>query len=334
MIDLFSTKDSGYVADTVPEVELKALAKQTKLTIYHAGISAEMGNQYDQPPIIEEDNDTVENASKDTSGKDRAFKNRINTLDGIRSACTEGLVQIQHIDSAQQTVDQHTKLLGPMDHWRNIGTTMGESEQLAAYRQRVFDRYAKKRSPAHEVNVAREADSTWGSGKRPWEAEDASTEDTALYQLEERSDGDITLSLYESEAEEMEEHDQRIEAARNNMKANALPAGFTVSTWIRDQLRQESRSMAGVSESRAAQVRDAISKGATQPPREIQDSEVERRAKNRQAVTELLNELEEQDDGSPRRRRRAEAPLSPVMCRHDTFGERGSTRRPRIGKRR
>ena len=333
MIDLFSTKDSGYIADTVPEVELKALAKQTKLTIYHAGISAEMGNEYEQPPIIEEDNDTVENASRDTSGKDRAFKNRINTLDSIRSACTEELVQIQHVDSAQQTVDSHTKLLGPMDHWRNIGATMGESPQLAEYRKRVFDRYAKKRPPNHEVKVVREAESTWGEGQRPWESEELRAEDI-IYQREEREDQDITLSLYAADAEEMEAHDQRLEAARTNMAVNALPQGLTVSRWIREQSCTDDRSRGGVPESRAARVRAAIARGAKEPPPEESDSELTRREKNRTAAEELMQEMAQPAECSPQRRRREEVPLSPLMSSHATFGERGSTKKNRQQKRR
>jgi hypothetical protein len=53
----------------------------------------------------------------------KAFKHRINTLAAVRSACTEKLIEIVHVDSGNQTVDFGTKLLGPtrppccgMDH--------------------------------------------------------------------------------------------------------------------------------------------------------------------------------------------------------------------------
>jgi hypothetical protein len=293
-----------------------------------------MGNEYDQPPIVEEDNDTVENASRDTSGKDRAFKNRINTLDSVRSACTEELVQIHHIDSAQQTVDQHTKLQGPMDHWRHIASTMGESPQLSAYRQRVFDRYAKRRPPTHEVNVAHEADSTWGEGSRPWEEADVRPED-AIHELEERGDHYSTLTSCASDVEEMEAHEQRVVTARRNATLNALPPGPSISTWIKEQLHHKPvADRCGVSTSRAVHALESLAQGDTPSTDAKRDDEETRQKKNRQAAQALFHELAEPADSSPQRRRSDEDPLSPVMQTHETFSERGTLRTTRKQKRR
>jgi hypothetical protein len=51
----------------VPDAELKS-SSADKRQIYHTGISRDLGNHYEQPPIIE-DNDTVEQATKLTSGR-------------------------------------------------------------------------------------------------------------------------------------------------------------------------------------------------------------------------------------------------------------------------
>jgi hypothetical protein len=42
----------------VPDAELKSSSADKETD--HTGISRDLGNHYEQPPIIEEDNDTVE----------------------------------------------------------------------------------------------------------------------------------------------------------------------------------------------------------------------------------------------------------------------------------
>jgi hypothetical protein len=221
MIDFYSTKDKGHIADTVPDAELKSIAVQTKRQIYHTGISRDLGNHYEQPPILEEDNDTVEQATKLTSGKDKAFKHRINTLAAVRSACTEKLIEIVHVDSGNQTVDFGTKLLGPLDHWRAVGWIMGISAEYLSLFARAEKKFGKGRG--RKVGAAAAATATaaaagmdvetsgsegesdteaagaydtseaWGTGVKPWDKEHGAEESekhrqAASYKMEERHD--------------------------------------------------------------------------------------------------------------------------------------------------
>jgi hypothetical protein len=257
-------------------------------------------------------------------------------------------------------VDNATKILGPLEHWRKMGWTMGLSEVYLDLLERAERKFGKRKRRTDAAGGCGEQDvsegesdmeadeeydtaEAWGSGEKPWEGEWPAEEteeerkehmQANHYKLEERHDAIVRSCERKERVAESSEGSSAEAGARltdggraaltaRNSEANANQQGHQVHAWLRERIAQ-----GAIPESETKRYRDTVLGGAP-----VEES---REQKNVRAADAMMSawRQEAETDGSPQRKRGREQPLSPVMQTHGDMGERGATRaRHRSGAR-